>query len=354
MSNDLPQRMEAAPLPESAETCSPADEFVRAQDQLKRLNRLFGVALNNMARGLSAFDADQRLIVCNQPYAEIYGLPEDLTRAGTPFASITRHLLTQEAVGDDSAELEPRDTSYETHLSKLAGGETVTCTRHLKDGRTVHVTSQPLTDGGWVDIHDCVGERRKGEERINWLAHNDPLTEVANPLYFGEELENALRQLKLGVAFAVHWIDLDRFAELNDTFGHAVGDAVLRSVAERLATCVRTHDLVARLGGDEFAIIQAGVKTQAEAERLAQRLLRAISAPYDILGNKISMSASIGVVLAPEHGTSSLELIKNVYLALYAAKAGGRDTYAMFKEGRHLMPNEHGVVAGRTSASTDR
>jgi diguanylate cyclase (GGDEF)-like protein len=107
-----------------------------------------------------------------------------------------------------------------------------------------------------------------------------------------------------------------------------------------LAKCVRKHDLVARLGGDEFAIIQPGVKSQEEAERLTKRLLRAISEPSRVLGHEISTSASIGVVLAPEHGTSSLELIKNVYLALYAAKAAGRDTHRIFETRRADGPVE--------------
>jgi diguanylate cyclase (GGDEF)-like protein len=177
-------------------------------------------------------------------------------------------------------------------------------------------------------------------------ASNGWLTEVANPLYFGQELEKALQQLKRGIAFALHWIDLDRFAEVNERYGHPI-----RSVAERLVRCVRRHDLVARLGGDEFAIIQAGVKTQAQAERLTQRLLRAIGKPYHVLGHEIPITASIGVALAPEHGTSSLELIKNVYLALYAAKAAGRDTHAVFEAD---MPNKpHEVVAGPTDAPTN-
>jgi len=199
-----------------------------------------------------------------------------------------------------------------------------------------------------------VDERRKEEQSVEWLSHNDPLTEVANPLYFGEELENALRQMKLGISFAVYLIDIDRFVEINETYGHAVGDAVLRKVAERVMKNVRKHDFVARLGGDEFAIIQAGVKTQAEAERLTKRLLRAISEPFDILGHKISIAASSGVVLAPQHGASSLELIKNVYLALSAAKVAGRATHGVFEEGRHDMPNErHGISAGRTSGAAN-
>jgi diguanylate cyclase (GGDEF)-like protein len=339
MSNEFTLRKKDD-FPGPAEAGDLADELVRARRQLRKLNFLFDIALDNMVDGLSVFDDDQRLIVCNKRYAEIYGLPESLTRRGTPFADIARHLGPH----DQSDETAGQDTWIESHVSKLAHGETVSYDQYLKSGRNVHVTSHPLSDGGWVDVIDLVGERRKEEQSIEWLAHNDPLTEVGNPLYFGRELENALQQLEHGISFALQWVDIDRFAEINEKFGHAVGDAVLRGVAERLVKTVRKRDLVARLGGDEFAIIQAGVKTQAQAERLTKRLLGVFTEPFDVLGHKISVTASIGVVLAPAHGTSSLELMKNVYHALSEAKAAGRATHTVFEGGRGDVPNQqHGV-----------
>lgn len=334
MSNEfIPSKRDA--LPDAAEAGDLVDKLQRSQRQLGKLNLIFDVALDSMARGLSVFDDDQRLILCNRRYGEIYGLPESMRRRGTPFADIVRYLGPQR----DSDEAADQDTWIEDHVAKLARGEAVSYDQHLRSGGNVRVTSHPLSDGGWVDIHEVVGERRKDEQHIEWLAHNDPLTEVGNPLYFGQELENALRQLEHGKSFALHWIDLDRFAEINEEFGQSVGDALLRQVAERLVKTVRKHDLVARLGGDEFAIIQAGVKTEAEAEHLTKRLLRAIREPFDVLGHRLSISASSGVVIAPQHGSTSLELIKNVYLALSAAKAAGRATHAVFEEGQHAAPD---------------
>ena len=351
MPGDFLRSKNAPSLPRPVEASGAAAELERAQQQLKKLNLWFDIVLNNMVRGLAIFDADQRLIVCNRRYGEICGVPERLTRPGTPYASIARHLRLKTTGRDDSEENERESNWIEGHMSKLARGEAISYTQHLKGGRTVHVTSQPITDGGWVEIQESVAERREEEQTINWLAHNDPLTEVANTMCFEEEMENALRQMKLGTTFALHWIDLDRFGEINDTFGHPIGDAVLRSVAERLVQSVREHDLVARLGGDEFAVIQAGVKTQSDAKRFAKRLLRAISEPCRALGHEMSISASIGVVLAPENGTTSLELIKNAYLALYAAKTAGRNTLIVFEEGRADVPNERREVAPvRTSA----
>ena len=134
--------------------------------------------------------------------------------------------------------------------------------------------------------------------------------------------------------FAVHWIDLDKFKEINDEPGHPVGDELLRSVVGSLREAVREGDLVARLGGDEFAVIQPGATTVAEAEKMTRRLLAAIRAPRHVLGHDLTIGASIGVVLAPQHGATAEELMRNVDLALYSAKAAGRGTFAVFEPGR--------------------
>ena len=165
------------------------------------------------------------------------------------------------------------------------------------------------------------------------MAHHDPLTTAANRVYFSLELENALQHLRPETGFAVHWIDLDKFKEINDVLGHPVGDELLCSVVGSLREAVRDGDLVARLGGDEFAVIQTGVSTVAEAEEMTRRLLAAIRVPRHVVGHDLTIGASIGVVLAPQHGASAEELMRNVDLALYSAKAAGRGTFAVFEPG---------------------
>jgi len=306
-------------------------ELLQRKKQLQQLNRWFDIALNNMGRGLSMFDDQQRLIVCNKLYRSIYNLPPRLTRPGTCLASIVRFHVKRDNGQDDPQEIERQCAWIRAHIAKLARGETFTYTQHLKDGKTVQVTNQPLPGGGWVDIQEDITERRKAEEKITWLAHHDPLTSAANRVYFSRELENALGHLRPGAGFAVHWIDLDKFKEINDRLGHPVGDALLKSVVASLRKAVRGDDLVARLGGDEFAVIQAGATTPREAEKLTKRLLTAIRTPRNVLGHEITIGASIGVVLAPRNGTSADELMKNVDVALYAAKAAGRGTFAHFE-----------------------
>lgn len=322
-------------------------ELLQRKKELQQLNRWFDVALNNMGRGLSMFDAEQRLIVCNKQYREIYDLPARLTRPGTPLSSIVRRHVKQAIGRDDPQEIERQCAWIKAHIAKLACGETFSYTQNLQNGKTVQVTNQPLAGGGWVDIQEDITERRKAEQKITWLAHHDPLTSAANRVFFSLELENALQQLRPETGFAVHWIDLDKFKEVNDELGHPVGDELLRSVVGSLRAAVREGDLVARLGGDEFAVIQAGATTVAEAEEMTRRLLAAIHVPRHVLGHDLTIGASIGVVLAPQHGATAEELMRNVDLALYSAKAAGRGTFAVFETGRETSGGiRHVAVAG--------
>jgi diguanylate cyclase (GGDEF)-like protein len=304
-------------------------ELLQRKKQLQQLNRWFDVALNNMGRGLSMFDAKQRLIVCNRLYREIYELPPRLGKPGTPLTDILRCHAKRDTGSVSPEEIERQCEWIKEHAAKLARGETFSYTQRLKSGRIVQVTNQPLAGGGWVDIQEDITERRKAEQKISWLAHHDPLTSAANRVYFNRELANALRQLRPGTGFAVHSIDLDKFKEINDSLGHPAGDGLLKSIVKALHKTVRGHDLVGRLGGDEFAVIQAGATTSGEAERLASRLLAAIGGPHRVLGHEIKIGASIGVVLAPVHGATADALMKKVDVALYRAKSAGRGNFVI-------------------------
>lgn len=301
--------------------------------EIKQLSGWFEIALNNMARGLSMFDAEQRLILCNNMYREIFDLPERLTRPGTPLAEIVRYHVKRETGTDSAQERKNQRKWIEYHVAELARGRTFSDTRHLKNGRIILVTNQPMPDGGWVDLQEDITEKCQAEQKITWLARHDTLTEIANRFHFREHLDSWFQQLQPGGGFALHWIDLDHFKGVNDTLGHPSGDALLKSVAKRLRGILREPDVVARLGGDEFAIIQSGVRTETQATKLAKRVLRVIGEPHHVLGRKVSVGASIGIALAPSQGREADELLKNADLALYRAKASGRRGYAFFQPG---------------------
>lgn len=174
-------------------------------------------------------------------------------------------------------------------------------------------------------------EKQHADRRIRFLAHHDSLTGLANRAQLVERLEAALAVLPLqGASLGVHFIDLDRFKEVNDTLGHDGGDFLLKSVAERLRAVTRVGDVVARLGGDEFVVVQTGVSGKDQAEAFASRLISAVTAPMMIKEREIVATASVGVARAPEDGSSSERLLKGADLALYKAKADGRNCVRFF------------------------
>jgi diguanylate cyclase (GGDEF)-like protein len=165
---------------------------------------------------------------------------------------------------------------------------------------------------------------------MQYLAHHDPLTGLANRSLFYQQLDEALVGIRAGSQVAVLYIDLDYFKEVNDTHGHPVGDALLIKVAERLRVCVRETDTIARLGGDEFALIQTGPHSRSDASDLARRIINTLSAPYEVSGDLIRIGASIGIAIAPGGGADANDLFKSADIALYSAKADGRGTYHFF------------------------
>ncbi len=198
------------------------------------------------------------------------------------------------------------------------------------------ITAKPIAGDsgratGWRGvIADVTGEQR-AQQRLQQLAHCDPLTGLANRVVLHERLARSVGRAsgnRLGGALL--FIDLDNFKTINDTLGHSVGDAVLQIVASRLESVVRDRDLLARLGGDEFAIVLSDAASADEVAAIVQRLLRGLAAPCVAQGCSITLGASVGIALLPEHGSSVDEALGNADLALYAAKAGGRGRFEFF------------------------
>lgn len=300
---------------------------IRSTYSYDHLASWFEIALNNMARGLSMFDDQQRLIVCNGLYREIYDLPEHLTKPGTRFSEIIRYHASREGRALTKQEVASQRRWIASHVKALEQGKSFSHTQLMSDGRSILVSNQPLPHGGWVDLQEDITERRQAEEKIDWLARHDTLTKLPNRFHFREQLDRAL---KANSKIAVHWIDLDHYKAINDSLGHPVGDALLESVAERLKSAVRASDIIARLGGDEFAVVQQNVSSAARATSFAKRLLSVIKAPHQLLGNTVAVTASIGIALSPKHGTDAGALLKNADVALYATKAAGRGSFSIY------------------------
>lgn len=198
------------------------------------------------------------------------------------------------------------------------------------------LSAKPLFDdrgraAGWRGVGSDITQTREAREELARLANQDSLTGLANRHRFSTELG------RLGAAqgagqrpCALLFIDLDNFKNINDTFGHGVGDQLLRKVGTRLKTCVVDGDLLARLGGDEFALLTWRYADEAEAAALAERLLVLLAEPYQCDNVMLESRTSIGVALAPRDGADPQSLLQCADLALYAAKAAGRNTYRFF------------------------
>ncbi|HEY3793445.1 MAG TPA: EAL domain-containing protein [Bradyrhizobium sp.] len=301
------------------------------KQRLEQINMHFDAALSNMTQGLCMFDGQKRLVVWNERYAQIYQLPPDLLKVGTPHDAIIADRVVRGILkGESSNSAAKAKISALGQLPKDAASCRID---EFADGRFMLVTRQPLADGGWLATHEDITERRRAEAEIVHLARHDGLTGLANRAEFNARLEEASKRLQRnGGTLTVMMLDLDKFKDVNDTRGHLAGDELLVEVGQRLKSEIREIDVLARLGGDEFAIIQEGGSDQLEgATALALRIIGAITRPFDLGGHEASVGISIGIALAPMHGMESGELMRSADLALYDAKANGRNDFRLFR-----------------------
>jgi diguanylate cyclase (GGDEF)-like protein len=300
--------------------------MVRRELDLRKANAQFDAALTNMSQGLCMYDSAGRLAVVNARYAEIFRLPANEVRLGVTRREVIKLRATHGNHGD---------AATATLLKMLEEGQsrdsTRTWTMDASGGRTVEASNCPIADGGWVTTYTDVTERRRAEEQVVFLARHDPLTRLPNRTLFQERVEQELAHVGRGSKAAILCLDLDRFKAINDTFGHPVGDMLLRVVAERLTAAVREVDMVARLGSDEFAVIQVGLERPEDIAKLANRIVDLLSAPYQLDGHEVIIGASLGVALAPTDGTYFDKLLKCADMALYRVKLDGQGGFRFFE-----------------------
>jgi diguanylate cyclase (GGDEF)-like protein len=305
----------------------------QSREELRALNQRFEVALDNMARGLSMFGPDERLIVCNSSYRRMYDLPNHLTVCG---ASLTDLLDWRARASPDDDDV-PRIISR--YRAAIAQKKPLRYTRTLSDGRIIDISLQPLDTGGWVTVHQDVTREREAEAQISRLANEDSLTNLVNRRGFTEALDRSCERaqkasetasIQQPAPFAVLCIDLDLFKSVNDTLGHPAGDEVLRIVAQRLKTATRQDDVIARIGGDEFAIIIENMSTLNDIERLSERLIAMLAEPMSIATATVAIGASIGIATRTNNQHSSSQILAQADMALYWAKSHGRNTWRIY------------------------
>jgi diguanylate cyclase (GGDEF)-like protein len=312
--------------------------LVESTTALESSNARFAAALANMSQGLCMIEGSQRILVANERYRQIYDLPERLVKPGTTLGEILEFRSNSgNYIGPAPADYIAAQLNNPTSIEKLGNGRVILVLRH------------PMADGSWLTTHEDITERWRNESRISFMAHHDALTGLANRAALVEKIEDACaRCRRWDEGVNVLMVDLDRFKQVNDTFGHPAGDELLKLVAVRLKAALQETDVLARLGGDEFAIVQVNDANHGDAaEALATEIIQLVSEPFSVDGNVISIGTSVGIALAPEHGAHADDLLKMADLALYRAKFLGRNRYAIYEPAlghaaaeKHILENE--------------
>ncbi|PAY06091.1 GGDEF-domain containing protein [Bradyrhizobium sp. UFLA03-84] len=284
-------------------------------------------AVNNIPQGLVLYDASARIIICNGPYIEMFGLSPDVAKPGCTMQRLIAH---RQETGSFDGDV---DAFCDAIIRNVKLGKATRQLTEAPGGRAIEIVNKPLPDGGWVATIEDVTERTRTENKIAYMAHYDALTDLPNRVLFRQRLEQALRTMGPDDQLAVMYIDIDEFKAVNDALGHQIGDELLTAVADRLRSCLGESDVAARLGGDEFAVIQTAVRDQTQTMQLLAAIYQRIRQPIDCSGHLITTDASIGIAVAPADGTDLDQLLRNADLALYGAKSDGRRTYRFFEAG---------------------
>lgn len=266
-------------------------------------------------------DAQMELQKVSQRLVQVARRPPESFKGTFPAAMLGEASTTEAAPGSALERLhraiQERSPFRDLVVSVIVDGEQ----------RYWSLTGKPILDkhgrfGGYHGVGSDITGQRRQQEHISFLARHDSLTKLANRMLFSEVLHQCCDTANIA-SFALLCLDLDNFKIINDTLGHATGDAVLVAVAERLKGCIREFDVAARLGGDEFAIIVVtGEKSEALA--IAGRIVERIMRPFQFDGQLLNIGVSIGVTMAPQDGGTPAQLMKNADLALYRAKSDGR------------------------------
>lgn len=291
----------------------------RALDQEQLL--LLGTALSSTANGVFITDRSGRIQWLNEAFVAITGASREQSLGVQP------RLLQS----NPDAVVALRDMQ-DGHI-EVWSGESV---ERRKDGASYYIrqTITPIRNASgeamhFVSILEDVTVARVAEASMQRLAHYDYLTGLPNRALFHDRLEQALTQAKRGSdLLALMFLDLDRFKQVNDTYGHDVGDLLLKGVAERLKSCVRESDTVARLAGDEFTLILPSASHPRHVAAVAAKILAAIAATFDFDRVQFQASASIGIALYPNDATNAPALLKCADSAMYLAKSAGRNKFS--------------------------
>lgn len=304
--------------------------FKEDQDRLEEARRHLDAALEHMHQGLCLFDADERLVLRNHRFVELWGLPDDSCQPGATLMEIARAALEQRA--GTAVPDERLDNMRALLRQSLDDPDMPPVVSEFGDNFVVSISSRPLPDGGWVTTFEDITDRRRSEAKIAHMALHDDLTGLPNRISFNRWLDREIdHAVARGQHVAMIAIDLDRFKEVNDAQGHAAGDMVLQRVADALADMIEDGECVARLGGDEFA----AAKHFADPADLQDFVARVDACFAAQLGAQdgIAVGASLGIALFPDDASGREMLLNNADLAMYRAKGSLSEHICYYEPG---------------------
>lgn len=313
---------------------------VTERKALEAQDRLSAKVFESASEGIIITDANNRIVTANQAFVALsgYSLPELLGQdprildSGRNTPDFYR--LMWKSINETGAwrgELWNRRRNGDLFPVWLA-----ISVEHDVAGNVAH----------YIGIFTDITERKLTDERITFLAHNDPLTGLANRSLLHARVELALAMAARGARHAaVLFLDLDRFKTVNDSLGHAVGDSLLQKVAQRIQRCVRDEDTVARLGGDEFVIVLSDLRSAEDAAIVASKILEAHVDPFPLGEFEVNVTPSIGIAVYPDNGGDCQTLLKNADVAMYYAKQKGRNNFQFFTGAMNAFALERLVLS---------
>jgi diguanylate cyclase (GGDEF)-like protein len=283
-------------------------------------------ALDNMSQGLVLCDTAANIVAVNDRFMQLFGIAANRARRGMSVAELIR---LQAEAGNMTSEFAEILVHERLNRPPGASGR---LQMPFRLGQ-LEVAYQPRPEGGWACTFEDVTAQKMAEQRLAFLAQHDSLTKLPNRALLRERIDAAINS---GADFALMLVDLDHFKLANDTFGHAVGDALLCAASDRMRARMRESDTVARLGGDEFAVLMSSPCTREEADHSAAELVRALAETFHLEGRQLKIGGSVGVsfVTSASHLEGPLNTDKLLWqadTALYRAKEEGRRTHCFFE-----------------------
>ena len=302
------------------------DEVIAANTALENSEKRVRAILENALVGI-AHVIDGEIVAVNRKFEEIFGYKRDEIQ-GRRKEILYPTDDTHKAINEAAAKLLANDETYQGEWKmKHKNGTIFWCAVSAKS------ISEKTREEGIIWLFEDITQRKRSEEELLRLANYDSLTGLPNRSLFVDRLEQGIgRTRRQDGLLGLLYIDLDRFKIINDSMGHTTGDELLKSAASRFFECVRNSDTVCRLGGDEFTIILPEMQDISDAGKVAEKILMIMNDPFDLNGEKVNISPSIGVSIFPDDGEEIESLLKNADSAMYYAKSKGRNNYQYYTQ----------------------